>query len=449
MKEMTISAAAQACGGRLSCQPDEDRGLGKVAIDSRAVEPGDMFAAYRGEKQDGHDYIKKAFENGAACCLANHVPPGVEGPVILVEDVQSALEDICAKYREGLTLPLIGVTGSVGKTTAKEMAASVLAQRWNVLKTDKNLNNQIGVPMTISRIERQHQAAVVELGISDFGEMSRLSRIARPTVALFTVIGHAHLEYLHDLEGVFRAKTELLRYMRPEDTVIINGDDPYLKRLRCPQRRLSYGLGADCDVRAVDISAGSDHHSRCTLLWEDRRIPVEIPAYGRHMVYAALEGAALGFLMGMEDEEIARGIMSYEIVGRRGSVVDTGFITLIDDSYNANPDSVASGIDSLAQLTGRKLCILGDMLEMGHDSARLHFDTGKRAREKGIDLVLCCGELSRETCRGTAGAGLWFESVEELISALPELIRPSDTVLVKASRGMRFERIAEALKDLR
>ena len=208
---MSLSAAAAACGGRLIGCTEPGAPIGRAVIDSRAVEPGDLFVAYRGERTDGHRFIASALEKGAVCALCEHVPEGVEGPALVADDVQRALEEIAAAYRRTLQIPVVGVTGSVGKTTAKEMIASVLSQRFRVLKTEGNLNNQIGVPMTVSRIEREHEAAVVEMGISGFGEMTALAKIARPTVAVFTVIGRAHLEFLHDLEGVFRAKTEMFR----------------------------------------------------------------------------------------------------------------------------------------------------------------------------------------------------------------------------------------------
>ena len=295
MKGMTIRRAVQICGGELLGRGGFDTELGKVVIDSRAVEPGDFFVAYKGERADGHDYISAAFDRGAVCCLAQRVPEGETRPVILVPDVQTALEQICAEYRRDLRLPVIGITGSVGKTSAKEMISAVLSQRLNVLKTDKNLNNQIGVPMTISRIRPEHQAAVVEMGISGFGEMSVLAKIARPDMAVFTLIGHAHLEFLHDLDGVLRAKTEMLDFMADDAPVLINGDDEKLRGLQCRQKKISFGLGENCDVRAENIRLGESGETFCDIVYGERRIPVEIKAYGRHMIYAALERAvALG-----------------------------------------------------------------------------------------------------------------------------------------------------------
>ncbi len=449
MTGMTISRAAAVCSGRICGEGDFDAELGSVVIDSRAVSAGDFFVAYKGERVDGHDYISAAFDKGAVCCLAQRVPEGETRPLILVPDVQAALEQICAEYRRDLRLPLIGITGSVGKTSAKEMISAVLSQRLNVLKTDKNLNNQIGVPMTISRIRPEHQAAVVEMGISGFGEMSVLAQIARPDMAVFTLIGHAHLEFLHDLDGVLRAKTEMLDFMADDAPVLINGDDEKLRGLQCRQKKISFGLGENCDVRAENITLSPTGETLCDIVYGERRIPVEIRAYGRHMIYAALEGAAVGLLMGLDDEEIVKGVASFETVGRRAAVCDTGFITLIDDSYNANPDSVKCGIDSLVKMPGRHVCILGDMLELGEGSGEMHFDVGRYAGERGAELVLTSGPLSRETCRGAGERGLHFDTREELIAALPGLIQKGDRVLVKASLGSRFDQISEALKELK
>ena len=448
MKGMTIRRAAEICAGRLTREDQAERELRHVVIDSRAVEPGDLFVAYRGERTDGHDYMDSAFRHGAACCLAQRLPEGVDGPCILVENVQQALEAIATAYRTELTMPIIGITGSVGKTSAKEMIASVLSRRFRVLKTEGNLNNQIGVPMTLSRIGSEHQAAVVEMGISGFGEMRELARMARPDLAVFTVIGHAHLEFLHDLEGVLRAKTEMLEFMPEDAPVIVNGDDPLLMALDCRQNKISVGLGEGCLIRAEELRIDEEGRTACSIVYQQRRVPARISAFGRHMVYAALEGAAVGFLMGLSDEEIAAGISDFAPVGRRSAVTRAGGLTLIDDCYNANPDSVKSGVDSVAALPGRHLCILGDMLELGEEGPALHRESGRYAREHGMDAVWTCGELGAEIAAGAGEVGRHFESADALIAALPELLAQGGTLLVKASRGMRFERISEAVKTL-
>lgn len=449
MLNFTVKDALKVCGGVPQGLLPLDAPIGEVVIDSRVVKAGDMFVAYRGEKVDGHDYISVALDKGAVCCLAQHCPEGETRGVILVPDVQAALESIMRAARERVNIPIIGITGSVGKTTAKEMVWAVLSQRLNTLKTEGNLNNHIGVPMTLSRITQQHEAAVVEMGISGFGEMSTLAAMARPTIALFTVIGHAHLEFLHDLDGVFRAKTEMLDFMPDDGIVIINGDDEKLRALKCRKRVISYGLNTDCDVRAENIRFVGEDGSECDIIYRGVRFPVRIPAYGQHMVYAALEGAAAGFAMGLTADEIAEGIASYHTVGRRGVVTNTGYITLIDDCYNANPDSMRCAIDSLVALPGRHVCVLSDMREMGESSPQMHRELGEYALEKGVELAVVYGPLSAHLAEAMGARARHFETREALIAALPQLIEKGDNVLVKASLGMHLEPAAEALKALR
>lgn len=448
MKNITVTRAAEICGGRL-CGEVKDAEIKHVIIDSRIVSDGDMFVAYKGEKVDGHNYIASAFDKGAACCLAERVPENVSGAVIVVDDVQTALEKIAAAYRNELTIPLVGITGSVGKTSAKEMIWAVLSAKYNTLKTEGNFNNQIGVPMTLSRIEPEHDAAVVEMGISGFGEMSRLAAMARPNIAVFTVIGHAHLEFLHDLDGVFKAKTEMLDFMADDGTVIVNGDDEKLKDIRCRQRVITVGLGESCGVRAENVRVAADGSTACSIVWGARRVEANIPAYGQHMVYAALEGAAVGFVMGLSDDEISRGISNYEVVGRRGAVTDTGYVTLIDDCYNANPDSMNCAIESLVKVPGRHVCILADMLEMGENTKQMHLDVGKYARTMGVDSVICCGELGAYIAEGAGDIAVYFADRDKLIEALPKLLKKGDAVLVKASNGMKLGAVADAVKELK
>ena len=448
MRGFTIGDALQACGGRLTAGTDPNRELREIVIDSRKVVSGDLFVAFKGEHTDGHNYIAAALERGAACCLAEYLPEKICGPVLLVPQVQSALEAIAKAYRERLQLPVIGITGSVGKTTAKEMIAAVLESRYAVLKTEGNLNNQIGVPMTLSRITPEHQAAVVEMGISGFGEMRPLARMARPTIGVFTVIGHAHLEFLQDLDGVLRAKTEMLEEMAPDAVIVVNGDDPHLRNLDCVQRKILVGTRGDCDLRAEDISQLPNGDTQCCLVSREHRIPIRIPAFGRHVVHAALLGAAVGLLMGLNEEEIARGILAFENVGHRAARRDTVFLTVIDDSYNANPDSVKCGIDSLLELPGRHICILGDMLELGEHSEQLHEEVGRYAADKGVDALWTYGSLGVAYCAGAGEIGCCFESREALLSQLPKLLQQGDRVLVKASKGMRYWELADAIRQL-
>ncbi len=447
MLGMTVKAAAQSCGGRLIDDTKADMPLEGVVIDSRLVSPGDLFVAYKGEHADGHDYIAAALDRGAACALAEYLPEGVSGSVILVSDVQQALEKITAACREKLSLPVVGVTGSVGKTSAKEMIWSVLSRRMRVHKTDKNLNNQIGVPMTVSRIDPWHDCAVIEMGISKFGDMAALHPMVKPDIMVYTVIGHAHLEFLGDLDGVLRAKTEHLPELKKSALLVLNGDDEYLRKIDSPHRKLYFGLGEENTLRAENVRV-SGEGLECSAVYPGGRIELYIPAFGQHMVYAALAAAAVGLELGLSPEEIAAGVADYRTVGRRANLCNTGSISLVDDCYNANPDSVKSGIDSLLKLPGRHVCILGDMLELGEQSPALHAGCGEYAADKGVELLILCGELSRHTAEAAGERAVFFESREALIRALPELIRPGDAVLVKASRASKFEEISEALKGM-
>ena len=437
---MTVEKLAAAVGGQLHGGGGERPVLGAVR-DNREVQPGLAFCALPGARFDGHDFIPAALEAGAPCCLAQRVPEGAQGPVVTVPDVAKAMARLAEHCRSLVKAPVVGITGSSGKTTTKEMCACVLSRRFRTLKTEKNFNNELGVPLTLFRIMPETEAAVVELGISGFGEMSRLGAMARPDIAVYTLIGRSHLEALGDRRGVLRAKTELLDFMPDTGLVVVNGDDELLAGLDCRQRKLSFGLGADCDIRAEDYRCLDAAGSEFTVAGLGHRFPARVGAYGRHMVYAALAAAAVGLELGVPETDIALGIADYAPVGRRASVIDTGRITLIDDCYNANPDSTQMAIKSASDLGGRLVCILGDMLELGERSEQFHAETGRAALDAGA-LLLTCGERSR------AMGGRHFGSKAELIAALPELILPGDRVLVKASHSMAFEEISEALRRL-
>ena len=440
MKDMTIFSAARAAGGRVAgC--GQDAPLSGGVIDSREAGPGLMFCALPGERADGHEYMRSALEKGAACCLATHVPEGVTGPVILVDDVRSAMAKIAGACRDRLGIPVVGITGSSGKTTAKEMCAAVLSQKYNTLKTEKNFNNELGVPLTIFRIGPEHGAAVVELGINHFGEMSRLGAMAKPDIAVYTLIGRSHLEALGDLDGVLRAKGELVEHMPPDGMLIVNGDDEKLAAWRPARRKLTFGLGEGCDVRGVGFAPRGAEGSALTVLAGERRIELFLPAYGRHLAYAALAAAAVGIELGLSDGQIAAGAADYAPVGRRARIIETPSLTVIDDCYNANPDSVKMAIASAGALGGRLVCILGDMLELGEQSEQMHREVGEAARAAGA-LLLTAGE------RSAAMGGEHFASKAELISALPRLLKRGDRVLVKASHSMAFEEISDALRAL-
>lgn len=455
MKNLSLENILSATGGKYVGDPSLlGREVGFITTDSRCAAEGCLFAAIKGEKNDGHDFIASAFASKALCALAQRLPEGgCLGPVIVVPDTVEALGAVAELYRGGFDLPIVGVTGSVGKTTAKEMLGAVLSRRFNTHITCKNLNNNLGVPLTLFDLKDSHEAAVIEMGISHFGEMAQLGKMVRPKYALYTSIGAAHLEFLGDFDGVLKAKTEMLEYLDKEGTVFINGDDPTLCRLSCPQRVVSFGIGTECDVRAENISFLGTEGLSFTVRAGDRAFPVKIGAFGLHLVTAALGAAAVGIELGLTDSEISEGIALYAPVGGRSALEKTDRLTIINDCYNANPTSVTSALDSLAMLPcSRRIAILGDMLELGEKSALFHRECGEHAALKGIDLCITTGELSLSTYEGAMETGcpdaIHFGTREELIAALPEIIKTGDTVLVKASHSRRFDEIVEALRGL-
>jgi UDP-N-acetylmuramoyl-tripeptide--D-alanyl-D-alanine ligase len=456
MKNLRLNDILRVTGGQyFGPRPVPEREIRFITTDSREAGEDCLFAALLGERTDGHNYIESAYEKGALAVLCERRPQREDIPSVVVPSTAAALSEIAAYYRRQYNIPVVGVTGSVGKTTAKEVIASVLSRRFRVHKTGGNFNNELGVPLTLFGLRPEHEAAVIEMGISHFGEMRRLASVVRPGMAVFTVIGHSHLEYLHNREGVLRAKSELLEGMPADGVVFVNGDDDLLRSAGLSLRTVRFGLGANCDVRAESIqTAEGGEATAFQIVKGERRFAVRVPAYGSHMVYAALAGAAVGLELGMTEEEIAAGLAEYETVGRRARIVRTECCTLVDDCYNANPDSCAAAIRSLAALPGRKVCILGDMLELGEASPSLHRALGALAAASGVRVVITCGSEAGCIFEGAREAKehvlAWhFEEKEPLIESLCMFLQKGDAVLVKASHGMHFEQISEAIEKLR
>ena len=446
MKNLTFARLAEITGAQGINLPAGE--VSHIVTDSRRVTPGCLFTALVGERADGHDFAAECVKNGAGAVLCQRRMG--ELPQLLVPDTAAALRSIAGYWRRQFSIPVLGVTGSVGKTTAKEMLAAVLEARGPTLKTEKNFNNELGVPLTLFRLTPEHETAVVEMGISHFGEMRVLAEMVRPTIAVYTTIGDAHLEFLGDRDGVLRAKSELLEYLAPDGVVIVNGDDERLRAHAFGRRTIRCGLSAGCDVRAENPRPAADGGTDFTLCLSAWRGEAHIGAYGRHLVTAALLAAAAGEELGLTPEQILRGIQSYTPGEGRANLKKLPSLTVVDDCYNANPTSVRAGIDSLTTLPGakRRVCVLGDMLELGPRGAELHAEIGAYAAQR-TDLVLACGTLSRHMAQAAGEKGRWFATVEELLEKLPQYIRSGDAVLVKASRGMRFERVCEALAGLR
>ena len=452
MKPFLVKDAVSACGGRfVGDETALAREVTFVTSDSRTAAPGALFVAFKGARVDGHDFMAGCLEKGAACCVSEREPVDAsETPCIVVDSSLRAIGAIAAWHRSRFDIPVIGITGSVGKTTTKEMIAAVLETRYNTHRTEKNFNNELGVPWTLLRLDDDNEVSVVEMGISSFGEMRRLTSIVRPTIAVFTVIGEAHLEFLGDRPGVLRAKGEIFEGMGENGLAVLNGDDDLLVNCHPGMRRVLYGRGAHNDVRAEDVRADGAKGIRFTVRHPNGAFEAYVPGYGSHLVTAALAAAAVGLELGLTGDEIAAGLVNYKTVGNRARVIRTGDITVIADCYNANPTSVRAAIDSLARMEGRKVCVLGDMLELGEGKEKLHRGVGEYAVRGGADLVIGCGPLSRNTAEAAKAAGgcaMWFETKEAFLERAAEILRPGDCVLVKASLSMAFKQIVDALTE--
>ena len=449
MKSMSLREIAAACGGQYFGEETKlDMEVTGVAIDSRKVADGYLFVPIKGARVDGHDFIPQVMEKGALCTLSEHELENADYPYILVASSEQALKDIAEHYRKALDIKVVGITGSVGKTSTKEMIASVLSQKYNVLKTAGNFNNEIGLPLTIFNIRDEHEVAVLEMGISDFGEMTRLTKMARPDICVITNIGLCHLENLIDRDGVLKAKTEMFIHKQPDAKIILNGDDD---KLITVDGAKFFGLSTERDAYADNIHSLSLRGTTCTLHLGDNSIDVLIPIPGHHMVYNALAGAMVGRELGLTAEEIKAGVEALVPVSGRNNMISTDLFLIIDDCYNANPISTKASLDVLATADSRKVAILGDMFELGENEKELHRGVGEHAAEKEIDVLVCIGPLSKNTAEGALGhktAVHHFETKAEFLSKAETLLCKDDCILVKASHGMEFPEIVEKLQTI-
>ncbi|MEE1314944.1 MAG: UDP-N-acetylmuramoyl-tripeptide--D-alanyl-D-alanine ligase [Faecalimonas sp.] len=450
MKHMSLQEIANACGGQyFGDKASLSLEVSGVAIDSRKIEEGYLFIPIKGARVDGHDFIGQVMEAGALCTLSEKELSNATHPYILVSSCEQAMKDIARHYRTALGIKVVGISGSVGKTSTKEMIASVLSQKYKVLKTAGNFNNEIGLPLTIFRIREEHEVAVLEMGINHFDEMHRLATMAQPDICVITNIGLCHLENLGDRDGVLKAKTEMFDHMQKDARIILNGDDDKLITVKeshgiCPK---FFGLSTDLDAYATDIHSLSLRGTSCTLHLGDTEIETIIPIPGDHMVYNALAGALVGQELGLSPEEIKAGIEALVPVSGRNNLISTDSLLIIDDCYNANPVSMKASLDVLASADGRKVAILGDMFELGEHEKDLHTECGQYAAEKGIDVVICIGELSKNTAVG-AKSDYHFATKADFFAVYENILQKGDTVLVKASHGMEFPEIVERLKDV-
>ena len=455
METITLGQLLQAVNGQLLGEFDKNAPIFHVDTDSRDIHPGSLFIPLAGERFDGHAYINAALESGAAGCLTQRERESYQPGkfYVKVASTQRALRDLAAWYKNQFQIPFVAVTGSVGKTTAKDMLAAVLGVKYKVLKTEGNFNNNIGLPLTLLRLDSSHQVGVVEMGMDRFGEIDYLGGIVKPEVGVITNIGDAHIERLGSRENIFKAKCELLPHIKPDGLLVLNGDDPMLSTLRghAPVQAVFCGQGEGMEYRAQITGGDGVSHIHCRLTTPSMDREVCIPALGEHMVYPTLIAAAVAERFGLTPDEIEQGIRQFVPTRMRMNILRRGNgIIILDDTYNANPQSMRAAISVLSDSqSSYKIAVLGDMLELGPFSPALHAEVGEYLGQAGIQCLVAVGEQSAAMAQGARDAGvpqvLYCQDKGEAMERLPMLLRRDCTILVKASRGMKMEDITAFL----
>ncbi len=459
MKTMTVGEVYRAIGGRL-LQGDESVTVSRVCTDTRQVLPGDLFFALRGKNFDAHDFVDQALAGGASALVLSRdmdVPDRV--PLIKISDTLTGLQALAAYHRRQFTVPVVGITGSSGKTTTKDMLTAVLESCWPVLKTQGNFNNEIGLPLTLLNLSSQHRAAVVEMAMRGSGEINALCRIARPTCAIITNIGVAHLERLGSPANIARAKGELLDHIPADGFALLPGDSQLAREQarRCYGKVLFFGLEPGLDIYARDVCRKGTGNF-FTIVMGDIRQDVYLPLPGRHNVQNALAAFGVGIMLGLNSVQAAAGLSRVILSGMRMDIADTiindGTITIMNDVYNANPDSTCAALQSLEEVTAgtrRAVAVLGDMLELGTGAVEGHRRVGAAAVRHQVAQLLTVGQLSRETVQGAQLAGgvtggtVCCQNNAEALDVLRNVLKAGDVLLVKGSRGMHMEEIIKGL----
>ena len=453
MPNMTLKNIAYACEG--TYVGDEallDKVICGAVIDSRLVEEDYLFIPIKGERVDGHNFIPQVFEKGACCVLSEIELENPAGPYIRVASSEESLKKIAAFYRQSLPIKVVGITGSVGKTSTKEMIASVISQKYNVHKTAGNFNNEIGLPLTVFGICAEHEVAILEMGISDFNEMHRLSTVANPDICVITNIGLCHLENLGTRDGILQAKTECFDHMKDGGLAILNGDDDKLSTKKNVNGRdtVFYGFGAENAIYATEVENLGFEGMSAVIHTPQGDFEASITIPGEHNVYNALAATAVGLELGLTLEEIQKGIAEAKTIAGRTNLIKANGYNVIDDCYNANPVSMEAAMDVLSHAKGRTIAVLGDMGELGEDEVALHFGVGKCVAEKKIHTLFCAGTLAAEYKAGVESVEneckvFHFENKDDMITELLSYVEKGDNILIKASHFMDFPKVVEAL----
>lgn len=448
MKPLSLKEIAAAIGADSS----PDGSITDISTDSRSLPKGCLFIALEGEIFDGHDYIGAALDSGAAFAIAHKQGSWDSSRVLYVKNTGKALLDIAALYRSKFDIKLVGITGSVGKTTTKEMIYAVLSSQYQTLKTQANLNNQIGMPKTLLALEETHGAAVLEMGMSGFGEIEELSLCAKPDIGVITWIGVSHMEQLGSREGILQAKLELTRGLPDGAPLILCGDNDLLSAVRDERLQVIF-FGLDPgknDVTAQEMVQGATN-TAFTICYNRARYAAEIPCIGQHNVLDALAAFTVGVCAGIEPQKAAAALSRYRSEGMRQKMVQMGGVTIVEDCYNASPDSMRAAMHTLSEMeaTGRKIAVVSDMLELGEIAISAHEETGRYIASLGIDMLFGFGELTSKLVNAAKTAGMrsayCYYDKERLLVALHDNIRPGDAVWFKASRGMKLEEAVQAV----
>jgi len=440
---MTLSTVAGALGIEYA---GRDLMLSGISTDTRQIKAGELFIALCGPNFDGHQFIETAIAKGAVAVVTQQeVKTSI--PFLLVKDSRLALGQLASTWRRQFDIPLIAVTGSNGKTTVKEMLASIFAQQGQPLSTEGNFNNDIGVPLTLFRLDEMHTAAIIEMGANHPGEIEYLTMLARPTVAIVNNAGEAHLEGFDSLEGVAEAKGEIYSGLNSNGVAVINVDDPYSyvwQELCDGKEFITFGLEKDADVMA-DYKMTS-MGLVLKIRTKQQSAEVLLAMLGRHNVMNALAAIAASLATGVNFDVILKGLQNMPIVSARLQLKQgLSGSRVIDDTYNANPASLRAGISVLADFPGRHFLVLGDMAELGDDAESLHHHAGIDAKRQGVDRLYAVGELAQQTCKGFAEGATWFKHQQEMIAVLREELTEDVTLLIKGSRCMHMERVVEAI----
>lgn len=457
MKNLTLKNIADVCRGSYFGPADAlHKEITSVTTDSRTVEKGCLFAAIVGERVDAHKFIPDVMQKGALAALGEQPPGNTEDPYIQVESTLQAVKDLAEFYLEQLQIPVVGITGSVGKTSTKEVIAAVLEQKYKTLKTQGNFNNELGLPLTVFRLREDDEIAVLEMGISEFGEMTRLAKVAKPNTSVITNIGTCHLETLGDRDGVLKAKTEMFAYLKEKGTIILNGDDDKLAGIQEYHGIVPtfFGIHHPGTVYADEIKSHGLKGISCRIHVKEESFEVMIPVPGIHTVYNALAAAAVGKIYGLSNDQIKKGIESLETISGRLKMIETEKFLIVDDCYNANPMSVKASLDVLQQASeSRRVAILGDMAELGEQEIALHESVGEHAAHCEIDVCICAGTLCRHMAEKIKETNpdrqvFYTETQKSLLENLSSYVQQGDTILVKASHCMAFEEIVKALQEM-